>query len=407
MARAKKGQEVDLSQLNTIDLGKEMGLTLLSDTNKADIKNILPTMVPQYDRILGGGIPLGRLTEVYGLNASGKSTFAVHLSRITTQLGVITVWIDIEGTADNRRMEQLGVDVSKLFSIQAGEGRLKNTVELSIETVGKELEYWIDTFNEKLPGVPILFIWDSLGGTRTDEEIKGGIDTKKLGIRASSAQKVINAITPKLNETNTGVLIINQARDNLNMSNPYDDPIKSTGGRAFEHAASLRIKVNKGAQIKQAKASGKDEYSGHIMRIETKKSKLSRPNQKAEAHLLSEWELSDGTLLNGLDLHNVVYQEAVEKGLITKGAWRNYITLNGEEIKLRDAEWVPRLKEDYELYLELFKRTYVENFPNGYSPLENKTVDVTQLDEYQALEDYYTALKESDNEQAVEEDDNE
>lgn len=72
MVRAKKGKEVDVSDLNTIDLGKELGLTLLSDSNRADIKNIIPTMVPQYDRILGGGIPLGRLTEVYGLTGSGR-----------------------------------------------------------------------------------------------------------------------------------------------------------------------------------------------------------------------------------------------------------------------------------------------------------------------------------------------
>lgn len=71
MARAKKGKEVDTTNLNTIDLGKELGLTLLSDSNRADIKNIIPTMIPQYDRILGGGIPLGRLTEVYGLTGSG------------------------------------------------------------------------------------------------------------------------------------------------------------------------------------------------------------------------------------------------------------------------------------------------------------------------------------------------
>ncbi|QXV86174.1 RecA [Staphylococcus phage LJLAME001] len=71
MVRAKKGKEVDTTNLNTIDLGKELGLTLLSDSNRADIKNIIPTMIPQYDRILGGGIPLGRLTEVYGLTGSG------------------------------------------------------------------------------------------------------------------------------------------------------------------------------------------------------------------------------------------------------------------------------------------------------------------------------------------------
>lgn len=394
MARAKKGKEVDLTDMNTIDLGKELGLTLLSDTNRADIKNVIPTMVPQYDRILGGGIPLGRLTEIYGLTGSGKSSLAVHLSKITTQLGIITVWIDIEGTADNSRMEQLGVDVTKLFAIQSGEGRLKKTVELSVEQVGKELEYWIDTFNDKIPGVPIVFIWDSLGATRTADEIETGLDHKRMGTKATATQKVINAVTPRLNDTNTGLIVINQARDDLN-AGMYGDPIKSTGGRAFEHSASLRIKVAKGVEkdLKQTDPlTGKPTYKGHVMRIETKKSKLSRPGQKAEADLLSDYTVGsedDPILLNGIDPEHMIYKEAVNRGLITTGAWRNYVNLNGEEIKLRDAEWVPTLKDNRELYLELFSRVYVEHFPNGYSPLLNSKVAVTQLEEYQALEAYY------------------
>lgn len=392
MARSSKKQ-FNMSDLNTIDLGKEMGLTLLSDANKADIKNIIPTMVPQYDRIMGGGVPLGRLSEAYGITGSGKSTFAVHLTRVLLQLGVPTVWIDTEGTADNNRMEQLGVDISEIFSIQAGLGRLKNTNELSIEQVGKELEYYIGMFNDKAPGIPLFFIWDSLAMTRSGTEVEGGIDTKQIGIRAAATQKVVNAITSKLTETNTALLVLNQARDDMD-AGMYGDKVKSSGGKAFEHSASLRIKVNKGAQIKQYKeTSGSEEYSGHSMRLETKKSKLTRPNQKASSDLLSEWELKDGEIINGLDPQYSIYQEAVNKGLITKGAWRNYVTLNGEEVKLRDAEWVPRLKEDDELYLELFKRTYVANFPNGYAPLKNEDVDITVIPEFKALKEYYDELE--------------
>lgn len=392
MARSSKKQ-FNMSDLNTIDLGKEMGLTLLSDANKADIKNIIPTMVPQYDRIMGGGVPLGRLSEAYGITGSGKSTFAVHLTRVLLQLGVPTVWIDTEGTADNNRMEQLGVDISEIFSIQAGLGRLKNTNELSIEQVGKELEYYIGMFNDKVPGIPLFFIWDSLAMTRSGTEVEGGIDTKQIGIRAAATQKVVNAVTSKLTETNTALLVLNQARDDMD-AGMYGDKVKSSGGKAFEHSASLRIKVNKGAQIKQYKeTSGSEEYSGHSMRLETKKSKLTRPNQKASSDLLSEWELKDGEIINGLDPQYSIYQEAVNKGLITKGAWRNYVTLNGKEVKLRDAEWVPRLKEDDELYLELFKRTYVANFPNGYAPLKNEDVDITVIPEFKALKEYYDELE--------------
>ena len=403
IARAKKGKEVDLQDVNTIDLGKELGLTLLSDSNKADIKNIIPTMIPQYDRILGGGIPLGRLTEIYGLNASGKSSLAVHLSRVTTQLGVITIWIDVEGTADNSRMEQLGVDPTSLFAIQAGEGRLKNKAEITVETVGEELEYYIKTINEKQPGVPVLFIWDSLAHTPSQIEMDMEYGSERMGVKSKSITQLVNKITPLLNDTNTGLIVINQARDDLK-AGMYGDPIKSTGGRAFEHSASLRIKVHKASQIKQAsELTGKDEYHGHIMRIETKKSKLSRPNQKAEAELLSEWAIDNGEVLNGLDIEYNIYQEAVNRGLITKGQWRNYVTLNGEELKLRDKEWVPLLKENRELFLEIFSRTYNENFPNGYAPLSNSKVDIQQLEEYQALEKHYAELEEENSKQEEQE----
>ena len=186
----------------------------------------------------------------------------------------------------------------------------------------------------------------------------------------------------------------------------YGDPIKSTGGRAFEHSASLRIKVHKASQLKQkSDVTGKDEYHGHIMRLETKKSKMSRPNQKAEGYLLSEWEVDNNgkiETLNGLDPYFTIYQEAVTTGLISKGAWRNYITLNGEEIKLRDAEWVPRLMNDHELYLELFVRTYEKNLPNGFSPLNNEVIDITKLEEFKALEDYYESLPKEENEKEKE-----
>lgn len=71
MARAKAGAEADLKDLNVIDLGSELGLTLLTDVNNANVDNFIPTGIPQYDRILGGGIPLGRLTEIFGFEASG------------------------------------------------------------------------------------------------------------------------------------------------------------------------------------------------------------------------------------------------------------------------------------------------------------------------------------------------
>ena len=392
MARSNK-KDFNMEDLNTIDLGKEMGLTLLSDVNKANIDNIIPTGIPQYDKILGGGIPLGRFTDIYGKEQSGKSSFASYLSKITTNMGILTVWIDVEGTADTKRLEQLGVDTTKIFAIQPGEGRLKNHPILTVEKVGEELEYYISMFNEKKPGVPLLFIWDSIANTNSKAEDEGGFDEKQMGLKSKSITKMINKVTPLLNNTNTGLIIINQARDNIG-GGMYQDDIIPPGGEALKHASSLRILVQKASQIKQPKPNSKyEEYVGHNMRIQTKKSKLARPQQKAEAPILSEFDLDDGTELNGFDPEYIVFYEAVELGLITKGQWKNYITLNGEELKLREKEWVPKLKQNKELYLELFKRVYSILFPNGFSPLENKVVNVTQMEEFKELKEYYEELE--------------
>lgn len=399
MVRAKKGQDVNVSDLNTIDLGKEMGLTLLSDSNSSNVNNVIPTGIPQYDKILGGGIPLGRFTDIYGKEQSGKSSFASYLSRVTTQLGIITIWIDVEGTADNKRLEQLGVDTTKLFSIQPGVDRLKNVPVLTVEKVGEELEHWITTFNDKYPGIPILFIWDSIANTMSKHELEGSFDDKKIGVKSASNTKMINKVTPLLNNTNTGLIIINQARDDFD-AGFYGDDVKPTGGKALEHASSLRMLVAKGKQIKQPKPGSKyEEYVGHVMRIKTKKSKMSRPNQSAEAYLLSEYDLEDGTQLNGFDLEFNAFYEAKEIGLFEGTQYKSFITKKGEEVKLREKEWLVRLKEDRELYLDLITRIYAHHFPSGFAPLQNKNVDVTRLEEYQALEKHYAELEEENNKQ--------
>lgn len=400
MARSSKKQD---NSMNTIDLGKEMGLTLFSDTNSANIDNILPTGIPQFDRVFGGGIPFGRVTEIFGAQGASKSTFLLHLTRIATEMDVLVIWIDSEGTADNTRMEELGVDVSKVFSIQPGVNRLKNKPILTVESVGEELEHYISLFKENKPDTPILFIWDSLANTVAKAELEGDYDNKQMGVKSSSVTKMINKITPYVTNTNTGLIIINQVRDDL-QSGGYGDGVKSTGGRAFEHSASLRVLLKQASQIKQPKDSGKEEYSGHIVRARVKKSKLTRPHQDAESFILSGWELPDGQELEGFDLAYNTFQEGLRTGLITKGQWKNYVTLNGEEIKLREKEWVPRLKEDIELYRELFKRTYVENFPEGFVAFDNKIVDVTKMEEYQELKEYYDELeKEKPKEETKEE----
>jgi len=210
-------------------------------------------------------------------------------------------------------------------------------------------------------------------------------------------------IGQSINQNNIGFIILNQARDDLK-ANPMFPQIKSTGGRAMEHWGSLRLEVAKASQIKEkvidpATGKEKDEYIGHIFRAKTKKSKVSTPNRQAEMYLISLPYV-------GFDLEENIYRSSVDHfGYISKGAWRNYITENGEELKMRDKEWVPflRSEEGRPVFFELYKKQMLQLFPNGYAPLNNDNVDITQIPVFSYLDDVYEERKAKEVEGTAEE----
>lgn len=192
-----------------------------------------------------------------------------------------------------------------------------------------------------------------------------------------------------ISQNNIAFVILNQARDDLK-ANPMFPQIKSTGGRAMEHWGSLRLQVAKASQIKAKMtdvASGKesDEYIGHIFRVTTKKSKVSTPNRKAEVFLISEPYL-------GFDFTENVYRSAVDQyNLISKGAWRAYVTNAGKEVKLRDKDWVPFLnsEEGKPVLHELYHKELLTYFPDGFAPLNNDNINVNDDELFAGLKDYY------------------
>lgn len=383
MARARKTDKKNTNEpVNIIDLGQSIGLTLMTDSTASHVSDWLPTMMPSLDAILGGGIPFGRVTEIYGKEQSGKSTLAVHLTKMCQRYGVPVIWADIEGTASEDNLTQLGVDVSKLFLIQPEEG-----ATMTIEMVTEKMKEIIATFGQAK--VPAMVIWDSLASTATEQQLKEGYNPNQMGVVAKAISNMTIQIGQSVNQNNIAFVILNQARDDLK-ANPMYPQIKSTGGRAMEHWGSLRLEVAKASQLKEKRtnpATGKvtDEYVGHIFRVKTKKSKVSTPNQQAEVFLISDPYI-------GFDFVENVYRASTEQyGLISKGAWRSYVTDNGEELKMRDKDWVPYLRsaEGRETLHELHRKQLLVHFPNGFAPLDNDNIDVT-VDEYlMDLPDYY------------------
>jgi len=179
LARKRQSETVEAG---TIDLTKELGLTSFRDTKFSSVADRLPTMIPQLDYILGGGLPFGRMVEVIGKNSSGKSTFAVHLTKIAQLLKVPTLWIDVEGTADPDRLAELGVDpdAGDVFMVEPALKKDGTKDTMTVERVAEELQRILPVINKT--GKPILIIWDSVAQTAAEKEIERGVGNQQPGL---------------------------------------------------------------------------------------------------------------------------------------------------------------------------------------------------------------------------------
>lgn len=191
MARKKQSEKNNNVEAGVIDLSKELGLTLYGDVENSAVLNRLPTMIPHLDYALAGGLPFGRMVEVIGKNSSGKSTFAVAMTKVAQELDVPVVWIDIEKTADPERLAQLGVDFGTkeepkgVYMIEPKEVKnpktgLVETEALTIEKVAEELERTIPKLTAT--GMPCMIVWDSVAQTATQTELERGVGDKQPGL---------------------------------------------------------------------------------------------------------------------------------------------------------------------------------------------------------------------------------
>lgn len=298
------------------------------------------------------------------------------------------------------RLEQLGVDSEKVFAIQPEFDEDKNmVVNPTVEDIANKLDELLTLFNTKFPNTPLLIVWDSIAATSSKAELAIDIESQQPGLKGKALAKFFNRITPLINGSNTAMVAINQARDEMGGSFGFGNNYNSPGGKALEHVVSLQLYVNAVGQgnyrQKKANSLSAENYSGHDMQIETKKSKVSRPQQKAKAFIASEYELSDGSIIDGFNTPIDLYFACIDAGVIKKAAgWRKYTRENGEEISKRNDEWELLFyhNQDPELIDEIVSELYKFYFPKNYPAFNNSVIDVKTMPGMQKLKDYYDSL---------------
>lgn len=317
------------------------------------------------------------MPETHSFIAEGivnhNSTMAIHAARVATALGCIVVLIDVEGTADKDRLAHLGIDLNKVLVKQPPQEQKKmKTIDemkkevLTVEKIGQTIEDCLAVFNKKYPHVPIVFIWDSVGGTMSEVELEKGYGEQNVGARAKAITQFVNKVGPLFSQTKALLFAINQVRADIG-GNQMFPKLNVPGGLAWEHAATIRLEIQQKAAIKKGQ-----EKIGHNLGVNVRKSKVSTPFQIALGYLISE---------NGLDYEYNIAKMAEEEGFLAKpGMSYEYVDSNGEVHKQKTdnfIEWL-RTEEGRHVRTELMNKLIQKEFPNGYPALKNRTLDITE-----------------------------
>ena len=255
MAKKKEVEDFTselIASLNK-DHGSRVAYNLSQDESPTHVKRWISTGSKLLDYICsnryGGGLPEGRIVEVFGPPSIGKSHIATQIARSTQEMGGIVVYIDTENATSVENLAMLGVDVSKRF-VYVDTHCTEEVFQVAESTILKAKGMSKD--------VPITIVWDSVAASSPKAELLGDYDKDSIGLQARAISKGMRKITGVIGQTNTLFIILNQIRTKIGVM--YGDPMTTPGGKAIPFHASTRIKLGAGQQIKD----GDDVIGIHV-----------------------------------------------------------------------------------------------------------------------------------------------
>ena len=293
----KKALDAAIAKLEK-DFGKGTVMKLGDPAAQVQVETV-PTGSLSLDLALGmGGVPKGRVIEIYGPESSGKTTVALHMISEVQKRGGIAGFIDAEHALDPVYAKNIGVDIDELYISQPDSG--DQALEIT-ETMVRS-------------GAIDIIVVDSVAALVPKQEIEGDMGDSHVGLQARLMSQALRKLTPVISKSNCVVIFINQLREKVGVM--FGNPETTTGGRALKFYASVRMDVRRIETLKQG-----GEMVGNRVRVKIVKNKIAPPFREAEFDIMFG---------KGISKEGDILDLATNIDLVNKsGSWYAY---NGEKI---------------------------------------------------------------------------